>query len=251
LVDIPLSLCVSSAVAEGGANGRTSAGVRLVHEVLRHYLLGETSPLASYIASLPCAFNEPTFWPPGSPEMLVLGASRLASSSNATVRRSQRAAIKVAEEANARAGSGCTECSPATVLWAAAIQVTRAFELELADGIHVVLAPLIDMVNHAVEDAAANAHFSWRVEGEGADEGQEDDMSRIRLLLVASRPIAAGEQILIDYDHEATPLSLWQRYGIPPRMPTCDASSRIPQRIEAVEVCFPQLLTDPRLPVSP
>eukprot|EP01046_Picozoa_sp_COSAG06_P035826 COSAG06_NODE_3890_length_4801_cov_2.569545_3_plen_802_part_00 len=42
-----------------------------------------------------------------------------------------------------------------------------------------------------------------------------DDMN-IRLQMVASRDIRAGEQIQLDYDHTASPLGLFHRYGIPP-----------------------------------
>jgi hypothetical protein len=87
--------------------------------------------------------------------------------------------------------------------------VTRAFEIGFGDGDeggsgecvgHVVMAPCIDMVNHAADSRDVNAHFRSSVshaddgdaEGVGA---QRHAAEALRLQMVASRDIEAGEQV--------------------------------------------------------
>ena len=245
IVDLPLSQCAVSAAPEGdGPVPGSSAGVRLVRVLLHHLRRGEGSPLAPYLAALPRAFSEPSFWDAGSEEMLALSGSRLASSIASAHQEAELAAAALVSEIRRH-----SEANPSTdlddsvitlenILWAKKVQVTRAFELDLtantlrqptrvsmaepeeagaaaSSSIFTVMAPLIDMANHSSAPEGVNAYFTWSSDASVPPQSKLE-LRNVRLQMVAARDIEAGEQIQLDYDHTASPLGLFQRYGIPP-----------------------------------
>jgi hypothetical protein len=131
LVEVPLPLCLCSAAPEGGAPGDGSAGIRLTRALLHHLALGDASPHAAYIRSLPPpgTLDEPAFWEPGSPELSALGGSRLGASIAVARRYAQRAAARLAAELHHAGGGGgggggaAVPVDERTVTWAAAVQV--------------------------------------------------------------------------------------------------------------------------------
>jgi hypothetical protein len=244
IVDLPLSQCAVSAAPEGdGPVPGSSAGVRLVRVLLHHLRRGEGSPLAPYLDSLPRAFSEPSFWDAGSEEMLALSGSRLASSIASAHQEAELAGAALVSEIRQHSASNVgtnlddSAITLENVLWAKKVQVTRAFELDVStstlqqptrvstaepdeagasainsSSILTVMAPLIDMANHSSAPEGVNAYFTWS----GAASVQSKlELGDVRLQMVAARDIAAGEQIQLDYDHTASPLGLFQRYGIP------------------------------------
>ena len=209
IVDVPIELCAVSSAAEGEGGG--SAGVQLVHILLDVVRQGQSSPLATYLHSLPRTFSEPAFWRPGCDEMLALAGSRLAVS----IAADQRAADQGAAALVAALRAEGREATVEQVLWAKKVQQTRAFEVTLEGrGCYTVMVPLIDMANHSFEGApTTNAHFGWSLTAESEPQG--GPLAGVRLQMVASRAIAAGEQVMIDYDQSAEHAQIFQRYGVP------------------------------------
>ena len=87
---------------------------------------------------------------------------------------------------------------------AAAPAADGAAEEEKSDGAVQVLVPLIDLANHAREDATAELRII---------DADKDDAT---FALFATRPLRAGEQVTISYSAAAGSVELLSSYGFVP-----------------------------------
>ena len=205
--------------------------------VLEH-AKGARSAWAPYIASLPCArflgakrlgdacAVAPLMWGAAARELaaLVLGSDRL--SGEPSVAETLDAAEYAARGAFDRltrtleavsGGGGAPRPTFAQYKWGLAIAASRAVDIPAADagGVLSVLAPLVDMVNAPSPGRRANARVAGVYTGntlaasfvgprgiavqQGDDDGAPFEPPANAVSVVATRAIAAGDEIVVDY----------------------------------------------------